>query len=132
METRPAGNHLPRSFWTLAALTVTWWSLAPGVYFLFAGQAAWGTLLSAVGVASLVVTLSGPILLRLEARPVYSPLAVLLVLTMIVMALTELWMAISFGSGSPFSPGLLALHAAGLLVGGGATGMQLRQVQPGM
>jgi hypothetical protein len=38
-------------------------------------------------------------------------------------------MAISFGSGSPFSPGLLALHAAVLLVGGGATGMQLRQVQ---
>jgi hypothetical protein len=65
----------------------------------------------------------------LEARPVYRPLAVLLVLTMIVMALTELWMAISFGSGSPFSPGLLALHAAVLLVGGGATGMQLRQVQ---
>jgi len=132
MDSRQAGNHLPRSFWTLAALSVAWWTLAPGAYFLFSGEAAWGMLLSALGVVALVATLSNPIQLKLEARAVSRPLALLFVVTVIVMALTELWMAISFASGSPFSPGLLALHAALLLVSGGATGMQLRQVQPGM
>ncbi|HEX9676576.1 MAG TPA: hypothetical protein VGA07_11410 [Anaerolineales bacterium] len=129
MESQQTGVHLPRSFWSLAALTVTWWTLAPGVYFLFSGAAEWGTLLSAVGIVALVASLSGPIQLRLAARAVYRPLAVLFVLTVVVMALTELWMTIAFGSGSPFAPGLLALHGALLLVGGGATGMQLLQTQ---
>jgi len=129
MDSRQKGAHLPRSFWTLAALTVTWWTLAPGVYFLISREVAWGTLLAAVGLVALVVTLSGSILRRLESRSVHRPLAVLFVVTVIVMALMQLWMALSFASASPYSPALLALHAAVLLVGGVAIGMQLRQGQ---
>jgi hypothetical protein len=99
------------------------------VYFLFTGAAAWGTLLSAVGVLALVAALSGSIQLRLEARAVYLPLAVLFALTVIVMALMQLLMALSFASAGPYPPALVALHAAVLLLGGVASGMQLRQVQ---
>lgn len=129
MDTRQAGTYLSGSFWTLAALTVTWWSLAPGLYFLFSGEVAWGTLLSAVGLPTLVVTVSRPIVIRLQARLVHRPLAVLLVVSVIVAALLELWMALSFASVSPYSPGLLALHAALLLLGGMAIATQLRPVQ---
>jgi predicted PurR-regulated permease PerM len=131
MDTRQAGTHLSGSFWTLAALTVTWWSLAPGLYFLFSGEVTWGTLLSALGVAALVVTVSRPIVLKLQARLVQRPLAVLFVVSVVVVALLELWMALSFASGSPYSPGLLSLHAAVLLLGGLAISTQLRPVQRG-
>jgi hypothetical protein len=108
-------------------LTVTWWTLAPGAYFLLSGQTDWGTLLSAVGLVALVVAVSRPLLARFEARVVNRPLALLFALMVIVTALFELWLALSFASASPFSPGLLALHAALLLVGGVAVALQLRQ-----
>ncbi|HLB64250.1 MAG TPA: hypothetical protein VJJ46_05370 [Anaerolineales bacterium] len=129
MDSRQAAAHLPRSFWTLAALTVTWWSLAPGLYFLFSGVVAWGTLLSAVGVVSLLITLSRPILHKLEARTVYRPLALLFVAVVLVMALAEVWTAISFAPGTAYPPGVVGFHAALLLVSGAATAMQLRQAR---
>lgn len=127
MESRQAGSHLPRSFWMLTALTVTWWTLVPGVYFLVTGQVAWGSLLSAFGIVALVVSLSQPILARLESRVVYRPLAMLFVVIVVVMALAEIWTAVSFASGSPSLPGVVGFHAAVLLVGGAAIAMQLRQ-----
>jgi hypothetical protein len=126
MDSRQATGHLPRSFWTLAALTVTWWTLAPGLYFLFSGQASWGTWLSAVGVASLIVTLSRAILMRLEARVVYRPLAMLLVVIVLVTSLFELWAAISIAPASHYPPGVVGIHAGLLLLLGVATGLQLR------
>ena len=129
MDSRQVAPHLPRSFWMLAGLTVTWWTLVPGLYFLFTGQVLWGSLLSAFGVVALVATLIRPILARLEARAVYRPLAVLFVVLVIVMALTEVWTALSLGSDSPYPPGVVGLHAALLLVGGVATAMQLRQAR---
>jgi hypothetical protein len=131
MDTRQAGTHLSGAFWTLTAFTVSWWSLAPGLYFLFSGEVAWGTVLSALGLAALVVTVSRPIVLKLQARLVHRPLAVLFVVSVIVVGLLELWMALSFASGSPYSPVLLALHAALLLLGGLAISTQLRPVQHG-
>jgi hypothetical protein len=126
MDSRQATGHLPRSFWTLAALTVTWGTLAPGLYFLFSKEATWGTLLSAFGVMALIASLSRAILMKLEARVVYRPLAMLFVVIVLVTSLFELWAAISIAPASHYPPSLVGMHAGLLLLLGVATGFQLR------
>jgi hypothetical protein len=110
---------------------VAWWTLVPGLYFLYSGEVNWGILLSAFGLASLVVTLSRAIIARLEARAVYRPLAVLFVAIVVVMALSEVWMATSTSSLTIHPAGAVGLHAAVLLLGGAATGLQLRRSRTG-
>ena len=131
MESRQTTGHLPRLFWTLGMLTVTWGTLAPGLYFLFSGEATWGTLLSAVGAAALVATLSRAIQMKLEARVVYRPLAILLVALAIVLSLSETWIALSIAPVSHYPPGLVGIHAGLLLLLGAATGLQLRRSPSG-
>ena len=126
MASRQSTGHLPRAFWTLALLTLTWGTLAPGLYFLFSGEAAWGTWLSAVGVVASVATLSRAIQMKLEARVVYRPLAFLFVAVAIVLPLSEFWIALSMAPASHYPPSLIGMHAGLLLLLGAATGFQLR------
>lgn len=126
MASRQPIGRLPRSFWTLALLTLTWGTLPAGLYFLLSGEVAWGTWLSAVGAVALVATLSGGILVKLEARVIYHPLATLFVVIVLFASLYELWTAISIAPATPYRPGLVGLHAGLLLILSVATGFQLR------
>ena len=93
--------RLPRSFWRVLALTLSWESLPSGVYFLFGGNLGWGVLLTLAGLACMVVGLSGATLHWAESRVVFRPLGTLMVVSLILLIPAEIWIAIGTGRYDP-------------------------------